>query len=192
MQVYSDLSDAELFDLVQDNDHLAYTEIYDRYTRLLYTHAYKKLGDRELSRDMVQDLFTHLWLKREHIQIQGTPAIYLYTALRNKILDHHARQQLASGYVAYLEHFSFAENHQSDHLIRQKQLATLIEQEIAALPSKMRHVFELSRNCHLSHKEIAEELGISEQTVRKQVQNALKIMRQKLGLMLYLAVLLEI
>jgi RNA polymerase sigma-70 factor (ECF subfamily) len=45
----------------------------------------------------------------------------------------------------------------------------------------MREVFELSRNEQLSHREIAERLDISEQTVKKQVQNALKILKAKLG-----------
>lgn len=191
MQLYSDLPDVELFDLVQENDHCAYTEVYNRYSRLLYTHAYKKLGDRELARDLVQDLFTTLWIKREEIFIQSVLSTYLYTALRNKILDYHAHQTVATGYLSYLENYSFAKNDLTDHLVRQKQLASLIEQEIAALPDKMRHIFELSRKQHLSHKEIAAELDISEQTVRKQIQNALKIMRPKLGILLALAFLLE-
>lgn len=191
MQLHSDLPDVELFDLVQENDHHAYTEIYNRYSRLLYTHAYKKLGDRELARDLVQDLFTTLWIKRGEISIQSVLSTYLYTALRNKILDHHAHQTVATGYLSYLENYSFAKNDITDHLVRQKQLALLIEQEIAALPDKMRHIFELSRKQHLSHKEIAAELDISEHTVRTQIKNALKIMRPKLGILLALAFLLE-
>jgi len=60
------------------------------------------------------------------------------------------------------------------------------------LPPKMREIFELSRKEYLSHKEIAEKLGISEQTVSKQVSNALKILRTKLGFFAYLAILLKI
>ncbi|MNL67317.1 RNA polymerase sigma factor [compost metagenome] len=70
-------------------------------------------------------------------------------------------------------------------------MTAMIEKEIAALPQKMREVFELSRKQNLSHKEIAEQLGISEQTVSKQVTNALKILKTKLGLMLYLVFLIR-
>jgi RNA polymerase sigma-70 factor (ECF subfamily) len=45
----------------------------------------------------------------------------------------------------------------------------------------MRLIFEMSRNSHLTHKEIADELGISPQTVRTQVRNALRILRVKVG-----------
>ncbi|CAH0266663.1 ECF RNA polymerase sigma factor SigL [Pedobacter sp. Bi27] len=184
-------ADVELFARLQQDDHAAYTEIYGKYSRLLFTHAYKKVGDRELSRDLVQDLFTTLWVKRQEIIIKTVPSAYLYTALRNRILDHIAHQNVSLGYAAYLENYTQGTNDLTDHLIRHKQLMQFIEQEIAALPEKMRQVFELSRKEHLSHKEIAVELGISEQTVRKQIQNALKIMRPKLSVLFVLVFLFE-
>jgi len=54
------------------------------------------------------------------------------------------------------------------------------------LPPKMKTVFELSRKANLSHKEIATQLDLSESTVKKHVNNALKILRGKLGLVIYL------
>jgi len=49
------------------------------------------------------------------------------------------------------------------------------------LPPKMRTVFELSRKEGLSHKEIAEQLNITEQSVRSHIKGALKILRPRLG-----------
>jgi RNA polymerase sigma-70 factor (ECF subfamily) len=66
----------------------------------------------------------------------------------------------------------------------------IIEKEIADLPAKMREVFELSRKTFLSHKEIAGQLDLSEKTVRNQVNNALKVLRVKLGIFVFLLVLL--
>ena len=65
--------------------------------------------------------------------------------------------------------------------IDEKQLQTIIELEIAKLPPKMRRIFELSRKDELSHQEIAQKLDFSYQTVKKQVQNALKIIRPKIN-----------
>ena len=56
----------------------------------------------------------------------------------------------------------------------------MIESEIQNLPPKMRRIFELSRQEELSHQEIAQKLDISYQTVKKQVQNALKIIKPKI------------
>ncbi|WP_233260621.1 sigma-70 family RNA polymerase sigma factor [Pedobacter sp. HMWF019] len=74
----------------------------------------------------------------------------------------------------------------TDYPIREKQLQFVIDREIAGLPEKMREVFLMSRVSNLSHKEIAAQLGISEQTVSTQIKRALKILRSRLGLMLYL------
>ncbi|MNI50552.1 RNA polymerase sigma factor [compost metagenome] len=65
--------------------------------------------------------------------------------------------------------------------MRNRELAERIELEVAQLPAKMREVFELSRNAHLSHREIALRMDISDKTVKKQMNNALKILRLKLG-----------
>jgi RNA polymerase sigma-70 factor (ECF subfamily) len=67
----------------------------------------------------------------------------------------------------------------TDHLLRNNQLQLLIEKEIGYMPSKMREVFELSRKQHLTHKEIAAQLDLSEKTVRNQVNNALRILRAR-------------
>jgi RNA polymerase sigma factor (sigma-70 family) len=55
----------------------------------------------------------------------------------------------------------------------------------------MREIFELSRYDNLSHKQISEKLNLSEKTVKKQVNNALKILRVKLGLLAYLYFILH-
>ena len=103
------------------------------------------------------------------------------------ILDLIAHQQVESKYMSSLQDFMTQGVCITDHSIREKQLAALIEKGISDLPPKMKEVFELSRKHKLSHKEIAEKLNLSEQTVKKQVNNALKILRVKLGTMLFIS-----
>jgi RNA polymerase sigma-70 factor (family 1) len=178
---YKLYTDQELVSLLKKGDTAAYTQIYDRYERLLFIHAYKRLQNREEARDIIQDLFIVLWTKREDVNLISSLRAYLYTATRNRIFDLIARQKLQSNYVLSLQKFIDAGDYTTDHRIRINQLNAIIEKEIAQLPAKMREVFELSRNEQLSHREIAERLDISEQTVKKQVQNALKVLKVKLG-----------
>lgn len=180
------LPEKELVTLLRSGDQAAYTEIYNRYKWLLHTHAYKKLGDRDAANDVVQELFTNLWTKRETILLTSTLAGYLYTAIRNRILNMMEHQQVKSKYIDSMMEFAAEHTAVTDHLIREKQMTSIIEKEIAALPPKMREVFELSRKSHLSHKEIASHLDISEQTVNKQIKNALKILKTRLPLVGYL------
>ncbi|WP_262712275.1 sigma-70 family RNA polymerase sigma factor [Mucilaginibacter phyllosphaerae] len=67
----------------------------------------------------------------------------------------------------------------------------LIEKEIAELPPRMREVFEMSRKQTRTYKEITEQLGTSEETVKKQVSGALKVLRVKLGVLIYILILIH-
>ncbi|HEY0274302.1 MAG TPA: sigma factor-like helix-turn-helix DNA-binding protein, partial [Chitinophaga sp.] len=73
-----------------------------------------------------------------------------------------------------------------DEQVRIKQLLEALEAEVARLPTQMRLIFEKSRKEHLSHQEIADELKISVLTVRKQINNSLRILRNKLGGLFFL------
>lgn len=66
----------------------------------------------------------------------------------------------------------------------------IIEMEIERMPSKMRQIFELSRNEYLSHKEIASRLEISDKTVKTQINNVLKLISMRLGSVTGISVIL--
>ncbi|AOM76309.1 RNA polymerase sigma factor [Pedobacter steynii] len=180
-------NDQELTDLLKSDDRLAYAEIYKRYHAALYIHAFKRLQLREECRDLVHELFTTLWIKRQEITFKTTLSGYLYTSVRNKIFDLLARQKLKTSYTQSIQQFAETGLVTTDHLARQNQLKTLIDQEIANLPERTRQIFELSRKRFLSHQEIAKELNISEQTVKTTVNNALRVLRIKFGSMLFLS-----
>ena len=186
MSTYSSLSDLELTDLLRKDDAAAFTVIYNRHFDTLFVHAYKRLQDKDEAQDVVHELFAHIWNKRRDFTVNTSLTAYLSTAVRNKILDIISHQEVESKYVSSLQGFLEEGVCITDHRIRERQLVELIEQGIADLPPKMREVFEMSRKHQLSHKQIAEQLNLSEQTVRKQVSNALKILRVKLGLMLFI------
>jgi RNA polymerase sigma-70 factor (family 1) len=182
MAPLSTLSDQELVTLFKDGDQLAYTEIYHRFKGVLHLHAYKKLGSFEEAKDTVQELFVQLWNTREQIPVAANLSGYLYQALRNRVFNIIAHKKVESRYMDSIATF-FNEGYAiTDHLVREKQLSDKIESEINNLPAKMREVFILSRKQHLSHKQIAEKLGISESTVKNQIKNALKILRSRLDL----------
>jgi RNA polymerase sigma-70 factor (family 1) len=191
MANYDLLSDHQLVALIGESDHSAYEMLYQRYFRLLFGYAYKKLRDKEQAKDIIQELFANLWVKRDTTNFNSNVSGYLFASVNNKIIDHFLHKNVTEKYLASFAGFLKTEQVKTDHRIREKQLAALIENEIQQLPSKMREVFELSRNEHLSHKEIADKLGIAEKTVDRQVSNALYRLRTRLGLLTFLLLLLK-
>lgn len=181
MLEYKELSDRDLVAAIQAADEKAYAEIFERYWTVLFLHAMHMLRDEEEARDIVQELFTVLWQKASDLQITSTLSAYLYKSVRNRVFDHIKRKKVMTDYLQSLSDFMDEGLLETDTLIREKQLHEAIEAEIAALPSKMRVIFELSRKQHLSYKEIAQQLNITEHTVKSQVSNALRILRSKFG-----------
>jgi RNA polymerase sigma-70 factor (family 1) len=192
MSAYNAYSDQELMTLLKEGDHVAYTEIYKRYFKLLFKHAFSRLKNEDESKDVVQELFTNLWYKHNLLKPDRNISNYLYTAVRNRIFDLISRKNLESKYIADLPASIDTAECITDYAVRESQLRQLINREIEALPPKMREVFQLSRNESLSHKEIAEKLDLTEQSVRSHIKNALKILRVKLGLFTWLICLLKL
>ena len=178
---YKDSSERNLLALLKEGDHDAYTELYNRYSPVLYAHVLRRLKDREEAKDIIHELFTYIWVNRLTIDIEGHVSGYLYTSIRNRVIKVVAHKVVASKYIDVQQ----AKNHQhfsSDFLIRENQLRDLIEKEIECLPPRMQEIFVLSRKKYLSHREIAFELNISKLTVKKQVANAIKLLRTRLDL----------
>lgn len=186
MKVYVDFSDNELALLLKEGRPQALTEIFNRYNSLLYIYAYKKLGDKEEAKDVVQELFVRLWKNHEVFSLNTTLASYLYRSVRNRSLDIFAHKKIKSSYISSFQAAVDVHTATTDYLVREKDINELIEREIKSLPPRMREIFVLSRRHHLSHKEIAQKLDISEETINKQIKRALRVLRIRLKMMLIL------
>ena len=180
MKIYSEYSDKVLADLICGGNADAFSEIYKRYRGVLYLHALRMLKSEEEAKDIVQDLFAVFWSKREEIEVTGSISGYLYTAVKNRILDHIAKAQTRHKYISSMASFLEEGELVTDNQVREHELATLIEREVELLPEKMKQIFKLSRQENRSHKDIALELKLSDKTVKKQVSNAILILRKKL------------
>jgi len=187
MATYKELSDLELITLVKADNEGAFGEIYHRYKAALYIHAFNLLRDREESKDVLQQVFTTLWTNRKGFELRSHLSGYLYTAVRNTIFKIIAHKEVESKYISSIANFMSKQECITDYRVREEMLAAIIEKEIAELPDKMREVFELSRKENLTLKQIAVTLNISEKTVKNQINNALKILKPKLGVLIYLS-----
>lgn len=184
-------SDDDLIGCVVHGDKLAFNEIYKRYWAVLYRHAKRMVKSDDEAQDIIQDVFEYLWRKRESLDIKTSVSSYLYSAVRYKVFDLIDKGKVRNNYIEELGSFIANETYTIDHLIIEKELAFLIEKEVSFLPKKMREVFELSRKEHLTHKEIAEKLSLSDQTVKKQIHKALKILKPKFGIFFWCYIIVK-
>lgn len=191
MAPVSTLSDHDLISLVRQGSEAAFKEVYLRYDSLLYIYAYKKLQNKAEAQDVVQEVFITLWNSRETFILKSTLSGFLYKSVLNKVFNIFKHQHIIQQYISSGEHFIETDSAETDYLVREKDIAALIEKEIAAMPPRMREIYELKRKEFLSTKEIAARLQISEMTVSTQMKRALKLLKLKLGVVIYIVYVLH-
>ncbi|MCS4224651.1 RNA polymerase sigma factor [Sphingobacterium sp. BIGb0165] len=179
----SDTTDKELIEEVRRGSLSAFEFLYQRYSIKMYRQAYAILNNEEEAKDLTQELFLNFWNKIKDIKLDSDSIFaYLYTANKNLVFKKLERAKLHKKHQEYLqnsfEELDFATIDQMNY----SELKGKLDQAIALFPSKMKAIFELSRNEHLSHKEIAEKLNISDKTVKKQINNAIKLLKNELNI----------
>ncbi|HBG40329.1 MAG TPA: RNA polymerase sigma-70 factor [Porphyromonadaceae bacterium] len=172
--------DRDLVIRLINNDQEAFCELYAKYkTRLLYFAA-KFIKSNEFAEDIYQDAFAVIWQSRCFLDPEKSFSSYLYTVVKNRILntlrDIENNQKLKSH---ILDH-SIDHSDTTNQFIEASELQAILDKALAKLTPRQRQVFEMSRDAQLSHKEIAETLGISVFTVQEHISIALKTIKSYL------------
>jgi RNA polymerase sigma factor (sigma-70 family) len=145
MNNYNNLPDLQLVGLLRDSDEAAFIEIFERYYILLFSFTIRRLNDKAISKDLIHDAFASIWENRETINIQGELIAFLFTVVKNRILDHYKRKKITQEYAENFQPYLDQIQNNGDQVVRHNGIQALIEREIAALPEKMRIAFELRR-----------------------------------------------
>jgi RNA polymerase sigma-70 factor (family 1) len=191
MSKYSEQTDKELIALLKDNNHNAFKEIYNRYNGLLFAYAYKRLQIEEEAKDVIQEVFIALWENRETFILKTHLSGFLYKSVLNKILNIWKHKQVIRYHVLSQSLEVDVDSNETDFLIREKDIVALVEKEIAAMPPRMREIYELKYKQYMSVKHIASDLNISEHTVATQLQRATAHLKNKLGVVVFAVYLLQ-
>jgi len=174
-------TDEELLSRLVTGDEVAFSELYNKYWTTAYKAAFNATRDEEIAMDVVQDVFVWLWRNKYQLKINDFVP-YLLTAVRFKVLNAirqgKFRDEVLKSFPKEEIGVSF-----TDIAFELKELKAMIDQFVETLPDQARKIFILSRNEHLSNKEIAEKMGISEKTVKNQMTISLKKLRNSLGRM---------
>lgn len=171
-------TDTELMELISLDDQVAFAELYNRYSQVLLTTALKVLHIKEEAMDAVQDVFLAIWARRKTLKIEKTVAGYLHTSIKYKALQFIEKNITRNDYLNKLNDVAVQDMEASAEIkLQLKQIQETIQQVVAAMPPKMQAAYTLSRSAHLTHREIAEKLQISDETVKKHIQYALKLIK---------------
>jgi RNA polymerase sigma-70 factor (family 1) len=172
-----------LFALSQ-SDELAFAEIYKTYWKLLHDTAFRRLGDEDQAKDIVQDIFVKLWDKRADLSIDNLKA-YLQTAARYHVYNLIAREKVNETYFKYLASFETALG-AADQNVLYLELQERFGSILNRMPAKRREVFELRYDDGLSTHDIAEKLNITQKTVQNQLIKAVDSVKEAILMLIIL------
>ena len=182
--------DADLLAALPAGHEGAFAEIYRRYGWLLLEQASRKTGSREAAEEIVQDIFTALWQRREHaVGIRKLPD-YLATAVKFRIINVIKNRYTHDDYAVYCRTVATDADHRTENDVAATDLAGALQAGLTHLPSHTRKIFELSRFEYQTVPEIAGRLKLTPKAVEYHITRALKLLR--VSLKDFLLVLLSI
>lgn len=180
----SDLPDETLLSRLKEGDEKAFTAIYIRYNKMLYVLAYKYLKDSFRAEDIVQQVFLKLWEARSLFAGAINLRNYLYTSAKNLILNEIRDNfsDMEKNYTVIQNTPEFEDKLQS--ALEEKDLFQHFYKILAELPEQKRKVCLLKIRDNLSNQEVADKLHISVPTVKSHYSQAIKLLRDKMGRLL--------
>ena len=180
-QKYSQDEAQALVKALKEGNQLAFSIVYKTYAAQTFSLAFKYLLNKELAEDAVQNLFLKLWLKKEEIDATKPINRYLFTMVKNDLLntlrDSKKNIYLLEDCLSMV--LELEDNSQNENL-KQEQM-NIIQQALEQLSPQRRKVFEMKVSGKYSNQEIADKLNLSINTIKFQYSQSLKQIRATVG-----------
>ena len=171
------MDERELVLRLIDGDEDAFCELYAAYKNRLLYFAMKFVKSREFAEDIFQDAFTVVWQSRRFINPDASFSSYLYTIVRNRILNQIRDMANEDKLKAHILSHAVDSANDTNYKILFDDLKDVVSRALEQLTPRQREVFNMSRDLQMSHKEIAEALGVSVNTVQEHISVSLKVIR---------------
>lgn len=160
-----------------------FTKLYELYVSRLYAFALGLTHSDVLAKDIVQETFVKVWIRREQIDPDMSFRSFLFTMAKNQLLNEFRRQ--ANG-LLFLEDIVFNESGEEGETYIERKLSFeefnhRLELAKQKLSPRQRELFELNKEQGLSIGEIAAKTSVTEQSIRNQISQALHVLRKELG-----------
>ncbi|AKD03683.1 RNA polymerase sigma-70 factor [Pontibacter korlensis] len=177
---------AETWIKIQNGSEEAFQELFDEQWKRCFSLSYNMLRDKEQAEDLVQEVFTDLWVRRKTLLLQN-PEAFLTQMIKNKAFSSLSRTRIPVRNLEILEELHKEFSPEDTYILG--ELHAQVNLLIESLPPRCREVFVLKRYEEMSVEEIATKLDISIRTVEHHLYQAAKILKSNLYPIMLLLIL---
>jgi RNA polymerase sigma-70 factor (ECF subfamily) len=170
---HSDFTEEEVLRGLRDGSQAAFEAIYKLYWHRLYLTAYSKVESHAEAEEIVQNIFSTLWEKRQTLLITNLGG-YLQISVRNRIINHIRGRITQRKYWEYYKNYMPLGRESTADAVMYDDLAEAVEVAVNRLPEKSRLVFRLNRLEGKSIREIANAMKLSEKAIEYHLTKSIK------------------
>ncbi|MDR0864140.1 MAG: RNA polymerase sigma-70 factor [Candidatus Symbiothrix sp.] len=173
---------------IQKGDIKAFEILYKDYHPRMFGYAKRFIADPEVIKDILQELFSDFWNRKEEWSIEISIRSFLFRMLHNRCIDQLRKQAIHDNFASLsslrlseikYRYFDFEEDPFPS--IFMAEINEIVEKVIDNLSPQTKEIFQMSRNKGLKNSEIAEEMNLSVRTVEKHIYQTLKILKTRLA-----------
>lgn len=187
-------TDDLILDLLAADDPVACKWLYTYHYKAMYSYIRDFIPDDDIAKDIIQELFSAIWIKRHSLNLIKPLRSYLYSAAHNKTINYLRDKGKRNAKMGEIVNRSGSGKVAPpvDAYVEVKELEDQIRIAIKRLPIHARRTFLMSRKQGMTYKEIADHLHVTEKAVEKNMSKALRLLREYLAVYLKMLVLVFI
>jgi len=174
-------SNKELLLKLKTGDRIAFYNIYERYCKRLYGFVFRYIKIEAEAEEIVQEVFVKIWESREKLDTFSSFESFIFTIAYNSSISQLRKKLSEKKYLEYLGSIQTVQSSPKviDEL-QYKELDGKLKSLLNKLTPRQKEIFKLSREDGFSHEEIAKQLDISVNTVKKHMVNTLSFLKKHL------------
>ena len=183
-------TNTELLLRLKQDDKVAFYNLYERYSKRLYSFVFRFIKQESDTEEIVQEVFVKIWEKRRTIDAYSSFESFLCTIAYNSTISLFRKRINEKKYLEHL--FAVQKEQKKPELIDEIQFNDLTEQIgclIEGLTPRQKEIYRLSRESGLTYQEIGEKLNISATTVKKHMANTLSYLKTNMQNNMFAALL---
>ncbi len=171
--------DAELWIRLRGGSYEAFNELYFNHVDGLLKYGFKITTDVPLLKDVMQELFLEIWLKRDKLSDVTHVTLYLMKSFRYKLLKSLQKSTVINieSIEDLLKEIEVYDDEENEYIQQRRQV---LSQLLEILPDRQKEVIHLKYYQNFDNKQISDILNINYQSVSNLLHRALNSIKEKL------------